>query len=97
MSAGGGGFPRNFADLQRALQNAQQTGRRFGAGGGGPGGPAPRIPGAIIGIVLLGAGAVAISNSLFNVDGGHRAIKYTRIGGVKKEIYNEGILISPMK
>lgn len=24
------------------------------------------------------------------VDGGHRAIKYTRIGGVKKEIYNEG-------
>lgn len=24
------------------------------------------------------------------VDGGHRAIKYTRIGGVQKEIYNEG-------
>lgn len=25
------------------------------------------------------------------VDGGHRAIKYTRIGGVGKEIYSEGI------
>lgn len=25
------------------------------------------------------------------VDGGHRAIKYSRIGGVKKEIYGEGI------
>jgi hypothetical protein len=24
------------------------------------------------------------------VDGGHRAIKYTRVGGVQKEIYNEG-------
>ena len=24
------------------------------------------------------------------VDGGHRAIKYTRIGGVKRDIYNEG-------
>lgn len=24
------------------------------------------------------------------VDGGHRAIKYTRIGGVGKEIYQEG-------
>ena len=24
------------------------------------------------------------------VDGGHRAIKYTRIGGVQKEIFNEG-------
>ena len=24
------------------------------------------------------------------VDGGHRAIKYSRVGGVKKEIYSEG-------
>lgn len=24
------------------------------------------------------------------VDGGHRAIKYTRIAGVSKEVYNEG-------
>ena len=24
------------------------------------------------------------------MDGGHRAIKYTRIGGVQKDIYNEG-------
>ena len=29
------------------------------------------------------------------VDGGHRAIKYTRIGGVKKEIYNEGLFSIP--
>lgn len=28
------------------------------------------------------------------VDGGHRAIKYTRLGGVKKEIYSEGTLFS---
>ena len=28
---------------------------------------------------------------LFVVDGGHRAIKYTRIGGVGKDIYNEGM------
>lgn len=25
------------------------------------------------------------------VDGGHRAIKYSRLGGVKKEIYAEGM------
>jgi len=30
------------------------------------------------------------NNALFNVDGGHRAIKYTRIGGVRQEIYSEG-------
>ncbi|KAG8532607.1 Prohibitin-2, subunit of the prohibitin complex (Phb1p-Phb2p) [Bacidia gigantensis] len=28
--------------------------------------------------------------SLTAMDGGHRAIKYTRLGGVQKEIYNEG-------
>lgn len=27
---------------------------------------------------------------IYPVDGGHRAIKYTRIGGVGKEIYQEG-------
>ena len=27
------------------------------------------------------------------VDGGHRAIKYTRLGGVKKDIYSEGTLV----
>jgi prohibitin 2 len=25
------------------------------------------------------------------VDGGHRAIKYTRVGGVQKDIYDEGL------
>lgn len=44
----------------------------------------------IVGLIALGVGATILSNSLFNVDGGHRAIKYTRIGGVKKEIYAEG-------
>lgn len=31
-------------------------------------------------------------SSLFScpVDGGHRAIKYSRLGGVKPDIYNEG-------
>lgn len=75
--------------LQQQLQRAQEQGRRFGGGGGG--GPSPR--GALTGIgslILLGGGAILLNNSLFNVDGGHRAIKYTRIGGVSKEIYNEG-------
>jgi prohibitin 2 len=59
-----GGFPRNFADLQRALQNAQQQGRRFGAGGAGGGGPAGI--GAMAGLLLLGGGVWLASNSLFN-------------------------------
>lgn len=56
------------------------------------GGPAPKgLFGGIAGLVMLGGGAMVLNNSLFNVDGGHRAIKYTRIGGVSKEIYSEGM------
>jgi prohibitin 2 len=56
-----GGFPRNFADLQRTLQNAQEQGRRFG------GGRNPRNAlGGFLSLVLLGGGAVLVSNSLFN-------------------------------
>jgi hypothetical protein len=53
------GFPRNFQELQRALQNAQrQTG-----GGGGAGGPGGRV--LVFGGLALG-GAYAFANSLYN-------------------------------
>ncbi|KAG6989794.1 prohibitin [Physcia stellaris] len=71
--------------LQQTLASAQQR------GGGNPFGGSPRnLFGGAGALILLGGGAVLLSNSLFNVDGGHRAIKYTRIGGVGKEIYSEG-------
>ncbi|ORX93171.1 prohibitin-2 [Basidiobolus meristosporus CBS 931.73] len=41
-------------------------------------------------LVTLGALGYGINASLFNVDGGHRAVKYSRIFGVQKEIYQEG-------
>uniref|UniRef100_A0A0W0G0Z6 Prohibitin n=1 Tax=Moniliophthora roreri TaxID=221103 RepID=A0A0W0G0Z6_MONRR len=41
-------------------------------------------------IIALVAGGVALNASLFNVDGGHRAIKYTRLHGVKDDVYPEG-------
>lgn len=66
---------------------AQRAGK-----GGGP--SPPRAAGGIVGLVLLGGVAVIGQNALFNVDGGHRAIKYTRIGGVSKEIYTEGMQLS---
>jgi prohibitin 2 len=66
-------------------QNAQRGGPR-----GGPG-PKGALGGAA-GLLLLGGVVVAGQNALFNVDGGHRAIMYTRIGGVKQQIYNEGML-----
>lgn len=60
------------------------------------GGPAPKgVATGIGGLLLLGGVAFVGNNALFNVDGGHRAIKYTRIGGVSKEIYSEGMHAIP--
>ncbi|KAM3066281.1 Prohibitin-2, subunit of the prohibitin complex (Phb1p-Phb2p) [Clarireedia jacksonii] len=70
-----------FKRLQRMANDA-------GRGGGGPPpkGMATAVGGGIALVALLMVG----NNALFNVDGGHRAIKYTRIGGVGKQIYGEG-------
>ncbi|KAL8663884.1 MAG: hypothetical protein Q9168_008014 [Polycauliona sp. 1 TL-2023] len=77
--------PQQWA--RRLQQAIGQRGGGFGGAGGGGGRPPF---GLAAGIILVGGGAVVVNNALFNVDGGHRAIKYTRIGGVQKDIYNEG-------
>ncbi|GAB7360835.1 hypothetical protein MBLNU230_g0821t1 [Neophaeotheca triangularis] len=77
-------------NLQKNLQRVQQQGKQYG-GAGGPGGPGPKKAlGGMAGILLLGGGVWFFNNALFNVDGGHRAIKYTRLSGVGKDIYSEG-------
>ncbi|KAL4070004.1 band 7 family-domain-containing protein [Scleroderma yunnanense] len=70
---------------------AQQLQRASGPGGGGglPGGSGRFFAGSGLLLALLGGG-ILLNASLFNVDGGHRAIKYTRLHGVKEEVYNEG-------
>lgn len=42
------------------------------------------------GLLLLGGGALTLSQSIFTVDGGFRAIKYSRLSGIKEEVYGEG-------
>jgi hypothetical protein len=70
-----------WSQLTKMAQSAQRKG----------GVPGPKGVGAGLGgLVLLGGALFLANNGLFNVDGGHRAIKYTRIGGVKQEIYAEG-------
>ncbi|AEO70335.1 90705803-8fa7-4aee-a4a2-1eb4b5ba847c [Thermothielavioides terrestris] len=80
-----------FEEYANRLRAAARTsGGRFPGGSGGlPGGPR-NVGGAVAGLLLLGGGALLFQNALFNVDGGHRAIKYRRISGVSKDIYGEG-------
>ena len=33
-----------------------------------------------------GAGLYGLSNSIFNVEGGHRAIVFNRLGGIKEQV-----------
>lgn len=80
----------NPQQVWKQLQKMADNARKSGGGGRSPRGAA----GGLVGLVILGGVAMAGNNALFNVDGGHRAIKYTRIGGVGKEIYSEGKLTS---
>ncbi|RFU74030.1 hypothetical protein TARUN_8223 [Trichoderma arundinaceum] len=79
-------------------EEAMRRLRQMQTRGGYPGRGGPQMPrganGALIGGVLLATGAWVLSNSLFNVDGGHRAIKYQRLRGVSKDIYSEGTHIN---
>jgi len=81
--------------LQDAVRRMQRVARSGGGGGGFPGGNPRNLFGGFGALVLLGGGVLAFQSAIFNVDGGHRAIKYKRLTGVSKEIYSEGIPPSP--
>lgn len=54
-------------------------------GGGG------RLGGLGLGLLAAGGAIYGIANSFYTVDGGHRSIIFSRIGGVQKNIYPEGL------
>ncbi|KZP31495.1 hypothetical protein FIBSPDRAFT_849452 [Athelia psychrophila] len=75
-------------DGQEAFRKLQQQIKRV-QGGKVPGGPGGIFAGGGL-LVALVAGGLALNAGLYNVDGGHRAIKYTRLNGVTDEVYGEG-------
>ncbi|KAL5732240.1 Prohibitin-1 [Ranunculus cassubicifolius] len=53
--------------------------------------PGFRVGGCLISMGVLGSvGLYATLNSLYNVEGGHRAIVFNRIGGITNKVYPEG-------
>lgn len=77
----------------RNLQNELRKRAAAASYGGGKGG-SPRSPFAVFtglgGLLLLGGAGFLAQNALFNVDGGQRAIVYSRLHGVQPRIYPEG-------
>ena len=74
-----------FQEYMNKMSQVARTGRGF------PGGKGPRglVP-ALTAVGLIASGIYVANHALFNVEGGHRAIKYKRLTGVSKEIYREG-------
>ncbi|CCH41445.1 Prohibitin-2 [Wickerhamomyces ciferrii] len=81
---------QDWQSFARDIQNrARKMQTRTGGAGGPKGGPGGIFAG-FGGLLLLGGAGILLNNSLFNVDGGHRAIIYSRLGGVQQQIYAEG-------
>lgn len=75
---------------QRLSQELRRQAAKARTGGGSP----PKNPASIFagigGLLLLGGATIAAQNALFNVDGGQRAIVYSRLHGILPRIYQEG-------
>ncbi|KAI8990285.1 prohibitin-2 [Pilobolus umbonatus] len=69
---------------QQAKQAAQKLSGMF------PNGAGKGLGSGLGALIVLGGVGYGVNASLFNVDGGHRAIKYTRLFGVQNTVYNEG-------
>lgn len=77
--------------FQKMAQSAQQQASGGGGGGGGPrraAQAAARSMGALLGAGVLGYGAY---NSVYTVQGGHRAVVFNRLVGMKDTVYGEGL------
>ena len=85
--------PQNvMKQMQRMFQKMQANANRGGFSGGAGGGGGPNLNPAMggAGLAAIVGLVIAVNASLFNVDGGHRAVKYSRVYGVCPTIYQEG-------
>lgn len=87
---------KQFRDaFQRIAQQARNASPGGGGGGGSGGGDPRRAAAAAARSVgaLAGAGALAYGayNSVYTVQGGHRAVVFNRLVGMKQTVYGEGL------
>lgn len=60
-------------------------------GGGGGGKASQAAAGAVTSLLAAGALGYGAFNSVYSVDGGHRAVVFNRLTGMKETIYGEGL------
>lgn len=86
---------QKFKDaFQKMAQNLPKGGAGGGGGSGGQGrgaGAAKAAGRAASALVVAGGLGYGAYNSVFTVDGGHRAIVFNRVVGMKETVYGEGL------
>jgi prohibitin 2 len=76
--------------MQRMARNIPKGGFPSPGGGGG-GGVAGAASSAIMALMTAGALGYGAYHSVFTVQGGHRAVMFNRISGMKDNVYGEGL------
>ena len=77
--------------MQRMASQMRNAGGSGGSGGGGPGRAASALASSIMGLAGAGALAYGAYHSMYTVQGGHRAVVFNRIVGMKDTVYGEGL------
>jgi len=83
--------------LREAFQQVAKQARSAAGGGGGGGGgggngrAAAAAARSVTALAMAGGLGYGAYNSLFTVPGGHRAVVFNRIGGMKDQVYGEGL------
>jgi prohibitin 2 len=80
--------------LREAFQKVAKQVNSAGAGGGGGGGggrAAAAAARSVTALAVAGGLGYGTLNSFYTVPGGHRAIVFNRIVGMKDTVYNEGL------
>lgn len=81
-----------FQRIASQASSAAGGGGGGGRGGGGGGGRAAAAAArSVAALGVAGGLAYGTFNSFFTVQGGHRAVMFHRIGGMKDHIYGEGL------
>jgi len=84
---------QRFRDaFQRVAKQVNSAGGGGGGKGGGGGGrAAAAAASSITALAVAGGLGYGAYNSLFTVPGGHRAVIFNRVGGMKNIVYGEGL------
>lgn len=81
-------FRKQFQDMAKRASQAAGGG---GSGGGGGGRAAAAAAQSVTALAVAGGLAYGTYNSVYTVPGGHRAVVFNRVVGMKDSIYGEGL------